>query len=179
MVSDHERGNSENNRHENLPEIPENSESSVSKTHLALDEEEKGEQIRSEQGSIHSQSSIDEIEILPPEPPNPVQLSITKSQSPSSLRSPIPVPPSERRGLLAKFALLAEVKNPYELENKKKWLITLIVALAACAGPMGSSIYYRQFPIIFFIKKSGVLFLDQTLTSRSSTHGHRKSIQYL
>ncbi|CAK7269384.1 hypothetical protein SEPCBS57363_003576 [Sporothrix epigloea] len=57
-------------------------------------------------------------------------------------RTPTIVPRSKRRGLFGKFAILPEVERPYEYPNKTKWLITLIVALSAAGGPLGSSIFY-------------------------------------
>ncbi|KAL1898784.1 hypothetical protein Sste5346_003191 [Sporothrix stenoceras] len=57
-------------------------------------------------------------------------------------RTPTIVPRSKRRGLFGQFAILPEIEKPYEYRNKTKWLITLIVALSAAAGPLGSSIFY-------------------------------------
>lgn len=51
-----------------------------------------------------------------------------------------PVPLSERRGLLARFALIPEVRYPTAYPRKTKWLITASVALSAAAAPMGSAI---------------------------------------
>ncbi|KAF9697799.1 hypothetical protein EKO04_004130 [Ascochyta lentis] len=50
------------------------------------------------------------------------------------------VPRSQRRGLLARFALIPEVQNPYHYSQKTKWLLTFVVAFCAMAGPMGSAI---------------------------------------
>ena len=47
---------------------------------------------------------------------------------------------SQRRGLLARFALIPEVENPVHYARKTKWFITFIVAFCAMAGPMGSAI---------------------------------------
>jgi hypothetical protein len=52
-----------------------------------------------------------------------------------------------RRGLLARFAFLVpEVERPYEYSDKTKWTITGIVALAGSASPLGSAIFYREYP---------------------------------
>jgi len=51
-----------------------------------------------------------------------------------------PVPLSQRRGLLAHFALIPEVKYPTAYPRKTKWLITATVALSAAVAPMGSAI---------------------------------------
>lgn len=50
------------------------------------------------------------------------------------------VPRNERRGLLARFCVFAEITNPYDYTRREKWLITLIVAVAGAAAPMGSSL---------------------------------------
>lgn len=52
----------------------------------------------------------------------------------------IPVPRGERRGLFANLAVIAEVTEPHDYTRKKKWMITFVVAVAAAAAPMGSSI---------------------------------------
>ncbi|TVY49585.1 MFS transporter [Lachnellula occidentalis] len=57
------------------------------------------------------------------------------------------VPRSRRRGLLGSFAcIIPEVEKPYEYKNSTKWFITLIVALAAAAAPMGSAIFLPALP---------------------------------
>ncbi|KAI1760437.1 major facilitator superfamily transporter multidrug resistance [Hypoxylon sp. FL1150] len=56
------------------------------------------------------------------------------------------VPRLKRRGLLAQLALVPEVERPYDYPNKIKWTITAFVALAACAAPMGSAIFYPALP---------------------------------
>jgi hypothetical protein len=58
-------------------------------------------------------------------------------------RDAVEVPRSQRRGLLGRFTLVAEVQDPYDYSNKLKWFITFIVAFAAAAAPMGSSIFFR------------------------------------
>lgn len=54
------------------------------------------------------------------------------------------VPRSKRRGLLGRFTIIPEVERPIEYQRKQKWLITMFVALAAAAAPMGSAIFYRK-----------------------------------
>lgn len=54
------------------------------------------------------------------------------------------VPRLERRGLLAQLTFVPEVEHPYDYPNRIKWTITVFVALAACAAPMGSAIFYRK-----------------------------------
>jgi hypothetical protein len=62
-------------------------------------------------------------------------------------RDAVKVPRSRRRGLLGRFSLVAEVQNPYDYSNKLKWFVTFIVAFAAAAAPMGSSIFFRKPPV--------------------------------
>ncbi|KAG8158666.1 hypothetical protein KVR01_011788 [Diaporthe batatas] len=52
------------------------------------------------------------------------------------------VPRKERRGLFAQLALIPEVERPYDYTRKTKWMVTFIVAAAACTAPLGSSILY-------------------------------------
>ena len=59
-------------------------------------------------------------------------------------RDAVKVPRSQRRGLLGRFALIAEVQDPYGYSNNLKWFITFIVAFAGAAAPMGSSIFFRK-----------------------------------
>lgn len=54
------------------------------------------------------------------------------------------VPVAKRRGIFARFCLVPEVERPYDYSNKTKWTITLIVALAAAVGPLGSNLLYRK-----------------------------------
>lgn len=70
-------------------------------------------------------------------------------QSPISQASTLRVEPavvvqrSKRRGLFGQFTLLAEVEEPKNYPRSTKWFITFVVAVAAMAAPMGSSIFYR------------------------------------
>lgn len=57
------------------------------------------------------------------------------------------VPVSERHGLLGKICLLYEAEDPKAYPHKIKWFITLTVALAAAAAPLGSSILLRKCPM--------------------------------
>ena len=95
-----------------------------------------------DEDSIHSHSSLGTIEAAPEET-LPAQRSKSKS---SSIRSrPLSIiPRSKRRGLLARFTIIPEVERPYDYTRGTKWLITLQVALAAAAAPMGSAILLRK-----------------------------------
>ncbi|KAK6441618.1 hypothetical protein LTR95_002156 [Oleoguttula sp. CCFEE 5521] len=68
----------------------------------------------------------------------------SRSRARSSVRSikrdAVIVPRGERRGLFARLAVIAEVTEPYDYTRRKKWTVTFIVAVAAAAAPMGSSI---------------------------------------
>lgn len=93
-----------------------------------------------------------------PEPEGPDGMragSLTPQRSPSRTRAQsrassarsrpqVVVPRAQRRGLFARFVVIPEVERPFDYSNKTKWLITLIVALAAAAGPLGSNIMYRM-----------------------------------
>jgi hypothetical protein len=69
----------------------------------------------------------------------------SRSQASSTRSRPLSiVPRSKRRGILARFAIIPEVERPYDYSAGTKWLITLIVAIAAAAGPIGSVIFFRK-----------------------------------
>ncbi|KAI1273800.1 major facilitator superfamily domain-containing protein [Xylaria sp. FL0933] len=53
-----------------------------------------------------------------------------------------PIPRERRRGLLSSLELVPEIENPYHYNNGVKWVLTLFVAVAASAAPMGSAILY-------------------------------------
>lgn len=56
----------------------------------------------------------------------------------------IAVPRMKRRGVFGQLTLVAEVEDPKTYPRKMKWFITFIVAVAAAAAPMGSSIFFRE-----------------------------------
>jgi hypothetical protein len=93
--------------------------------------------------SEHSHISSDSIEPIPEENET-VQRSRSKSSSVRSRPLSI-VPRHKRRGLLGKFALIPEVDRPHDYKRSTKWTITLIVALAGAAAPIGSAIFLRQY----------------------------------
>ena len=55
----------------------------------------------------------------------------------------IKVPRSERRGLGGRFTVVAEVTDPKEYPRSIKYLITVIIAFAGTAAPLGSTIIFR------------------------------------
>ncbi|KIY03091.1 uncharacterized protein Z520_01558 [Fonsecaea multimorphosa CBS 102226] len=74
----------------------------------------------------------------------------------------VKVPRSERRGLFARFCVMAEVTEPTDYKNSVKWCITAIVAIAAAAAPVGSAIIL---PTLDEVAKS--LHSDATTTNLS------------
>lgn len=57
----------------------------------------------------------------------------------------IKVSRSDRRGLFSRFALVAEVTEPYDYKDSTKWFITFVVSIAAAAAPIGSAIILRMY----------------------------------
>lgn len=130
-------------------------------------EAQKDEKHETDEDSIHSHSSNDTIEAIPK---NGEAAKRSKSRS-SSVRSSLLsiVPRSKRRGLFGRLAIIPEVDNPYDYKRSTKWLITLIVALAAAAAPMGSAIFLRKcshtirFPICLQIVTAALPELSKDL----------------
>lgn len=58
----------------------------------------------------------------------------------------IKVPTAKRRGLLAKFSIIAEVEEPKDYSRRTKWFITFVVGMAALSAPLGSTIILRKSP---------------------------------
>lgn len=77
-----------------------------------------------------------------------------------------PVPKGQRRGWLARFAIIAEAEEPKSYPRRTKWIITFIVAVAAAAAPMGSSIVLRMICPIFALPLH--VLCDQLLTKCNS-----------
>ncbi|KAI9778535.1 MAG: hypothetical protein M1835_004908 [Candelina submexicana] len=63
-------------------------------------------------------------------------------------RSVSAIPRSKRRGLLGRFTIVAEVKEPHDYNRRLKWFITSVIAAAAAAAPMGSAIFFPSLPEI-------------------------------
>ncbi|KAK7967768.1 MFS transporter OpS2 [Apiospora aurea] len=74
----------------------------------------------------------------------------TRSRGGSSTRSRAlsVVPRSHRRGLFARLAVVREVNRPYDYSRRVKWTITIFVAIAAAAAPLGSAIFFPALPDI-------------------------------
>jgi hypothetical protein len=94
------------------------------------------------EGLVHSLSSGDLIEPVPMQPEAPP----SSNSKPASVlsRTLSVVPRSKRRGLLGRLSIIPEVDRPYDYANCTKWLITLVVALAGAAAPLGSAIFLRE-----------------------------------
>jgi hypothetical protein len=111
----------------------------ISKPASAVDSGYKKEEV--EEDSVHSiEHSIHSVQ---PATEESRHESKSKASSVHS-RALTTVPLSQRRGLFAKLSLIPEVERPYDYANKTKWLITLIVSIAAAAAPLGSSIFFRK-----------------------------------
>lgn len=96
--------------------------------------------------SLHSAvpSTIVEDDINGEKDRPDVELANTKSKADSIQPPPVKVPRARRRGLFARFTILAEVEEPKNYNRSAKWFITFIIALAAVAAPLGSAIILRN-----------------------------------
>ena len=140
MACDEEKADIEVNDH-----VSQNSDSPVGHPGVSTSPEDDEKERPDDDKSIHSTHShvsSDFIEAIAG-----IQESVQRSSStPASVRSrPLSiVARNKRRGLLARFALIPEVNRPYDYPRRTKWLITLIVALAGAAAPIGSAIFLRE-----------------------------------
>ncbi|KAK5112728.1 hypothetical protein LTR62_003826 [Meristemomyces frigidus] len=73
---------------------------------------------------------------VPPHRPRSRARSTSRSVRPEAIKVPV----GERRGMLARFCVFAEVTEPYDYTRRKKWMITFIIACAGAVAPMGSSL---------------------------------------
>jgi hypothetical protein len=67
-----------------------------------------------------------------------------RSRASSFVRGGLVVPRNQRRGLFGRFTIVPELESSYDYKNSTKWVITAVIALAAAAAPMGSSIFMRE-----------------------------------
>jgi hypothetical protein len=123
-------------------DVPQDLDDPVLHPGVSTTKDEESGKKEDDEGSVHSRSSRDSIEPVPEVPEVPP----SSNSKPASIRSRTLsiVPRSERRGLLGRFTIIPEVGRPYDYRNSTKWLITLIVALAATAAPLGSAIFFRE-----------------------------------
>lgn len=87
--------------------------------------------------SLEAAHADDRRDFTPPSAPIPA--SIANSIRPA----PVKVPKANRRGLFGRYTILAEVEEPKDYPNKTKWFITFVIATAAVAAPMGSTVFFR------------------------------------
>ena len=57
---------------------------------------------------------------------------------------PVEVPRSERRGLFGRITFIPEVVEPKHYVRSTKYFITVVIALAGIAAPLGSAIIFRK-----------------------------------
>lgn len=111
-------------------------EDRVYEKHEKHDKEEEISRAPSRASTTSDHSDSDPEANSPDTKPRPTTLSRTISVIPEA----VVIPRNQRRGFLARFALIPEVENPYHYTRKTKWLLTFIVAFCAMAAPMGSAI---------------------------------------
>ncbi len=139
MLNDEERADLEANKH-----IPQDFDGPIEHPGVSTLPDEDEEKAGNDEDSIHSEHSHTSGSVgAVPEKQQPAQRSKSKSSSVRSRPLSI-VPRHKRRGLLGRLALIPEVDRPYDYKTSTKWLITLIVALAAAAAPIGSAIFLRK-----------------------------------
>lgn len=49
---------------------------------------------------------------------------------------------------MSRFTIVPEVSRPYDYKNSTKWGITVTIAMATAAAPLGSSIFYPALPVM-------------------------------
>lgn len=108
---------------------------------LSHHDEELGGNGRDENDDADEDRNPDDATAHPAQRPNRTQSRTSSTRS----RALTIVPRAKRRGLFAQFCIIPEVERPYDYSRKTKWTITLIVALAAAGGPLGSNLLYRKY----------------------------------
>ena len=107
--------------------------------------EEEDEEFRGRKASRTSESSDSNLTLSEGAEDHQVAApSRDQSRAPSSSlsvrREPVKVPRGQRRGLLGRFTIIAEITNQYDYPRRTKWMLTFVIATAGAAGPMASSI---------------------------------------
>ena len=74
------------------------------------------------------------------------QKDLEKVEAETRTPKPVKIHRSKRRGLFGRFTIVAEVEEPKSYHRRTKWFITFVIALAAAAAPLGSSIIFRNDP---------------------------------
>lgn len=134
VVLDSEKADLEANNQDVVP-------SQLHEKSMSRDDDSKKDQV--DEDSLHSRASSLQVEEGPVAEEAHVPRSKSRASSTRSRTLSI-VPRSQRRGLLGKLAVIPETNRPYDYANKTKWLIVLIVAIAAAAAPLGSAIFFRK-----------------------------------
>lgn len=108
-----------------------------SRTSETIDEEadDDGQSI----GSVAPTTPAADEETQDAENGSPVVRRVTTEIGP-----PVVVSRLKRRGLFGQIALVAEVENAQAYPRRTKWFLTFVVAFAAVAAPLGSSIFLRK-----------------------------------
>ena len=110
--------------------------------HVATERKERGPD--DDEVSIHTLHSLaaSEHSTLADQDGQDIEASLERTLTPR--RPVVKVPRSSRRGLFARFCVVAEVTEPWDYKNSVKWCIVCMVALAAAAAPVGSAIILRM-----------------------------------
>jgi hypothetical protein len=111
-------------------------------THLAAVEKETGH--NADTLSIHTLPSLaaSEHSTLADDQSHDVEGALERTLTPK--KPIVKVPRSKRRGLFARFCVVAEVTDPCDYQNRTKWFLTFIIAVAGAAAPVGSAIIFRM-----------------------------------
>ena len=106
----------------------------VEHVHADTTSKEKDETAASRPTSVHcpasSHSSEHSTVVADNEDVERAQNALNRVITPR--RDPVKVPRNQRRGWLARFALLPEVENPYDYSNPVKWFITVHRGSCGC-----------------------------------------------
>ena len=110
-------------------------ETQVARSEKAIDRD-------AESRSIHSAQSVapSENTTIADNESHDVEAALERTNTPK--KPLVKVARSQRRGLFARFALIAEVTEPKDYKNSTKWFITFIIGIAAAAAPVGSAIIF-------------------------------------
>jgi hypothetical protein len=97
-----------------------------------------------EDGGSHTAEPKQDAATAPASGKVDVEAQVPDADAVSILPPPVKVPRSQRRGLFAGLTILAEVEEPKHYSRRTKWSITCVIALAAAAAPLGSTIFFRK-----------------------------------
>lgn len=135
-----------------ISDTSETEHNAASDTHA--DSEKRGRQPEHHDHGAHS--SDDEASHHPEDTIGHIR---PRSRSRASSAGPKPavvVPKDKRRGLFSSLTIIPEVECPYNYKRSTKWLVTMTVAAATAAAPIGSGIFYRK---LYLVLKIIILFV--------------------